>query len=94
MTTRVLKKKRLRNEIKELQEGLRALGLSEDFCEEFRNLYRTRSEQVMHAQRTPKEIDGEDVLKMKVFTDYALHRYYRSKADEWLKQRRKDDVTS
>ncbi len=94
MTTRVLKKKRLKNEIKELQEGIRSLGLSEDFCEEFRNLYKTRSEQVMHAQRIPKEIDGEDVLKIKVFTDYALHRYYRSKADEWLGQRRKDHLTS
>ncbi len=92
MTTRVLKKKKLKNEVKELQEGIRSLGLSEDFCEEFRNLYKTRSEQVMHAQRAPKEIDGEDVLKIKVFTDYALYKYYKSKGDEWLDQRRKNDL--
>ena len=29
------------------------------------------------------------VWKIKVFTDYALHKYYRSKADEWLEQRRR-----
>lgn len=90
MTTRVLKKKKLANELKELQEGIRLLGLPKEICEEFRNLYKIRSEQIMHAQQVPREITGEDILKIKVFTDYALHKYYRSKADEWLDQRRKD----
>ncbi len=92
ITTKVLKKKKLKNEVRELQEGIRSLGLSEDFCEEFRNLYKTRSEQVMHAQRVPKEIDDEDILKIKSFADYVLHTYYRSKAEEWLEQwRRAED---
>jgi len=45
----------------------------------------------MHAQRSPKEIDLEDVLKVKVFTDYALYRYYRARADEWLERQRRTE---
>jgi hypothetical protein len=45
----------------------------------------------MHAQREPKEMDMDDVLKIKVFTDYALHTYYRSQADQWLNEKRKAD---
>jgi len=82
VTTRVLKKKKLSNEIKDLKEGIRLLGLPGKFCDEFISLYKKRSEQIMHAQRVPKDVDLEDVLKIKVFTDYALHRYYRSKANE------------
>jgi hypothetical protein len=93
VTTRVLKKKKLANEVKDLKEGIRLLGLPEKFTEEFINLYKKRSEQVMHAQRSPKEIDLEDVLKVKVFTDFALHRYYRARADEWLEQQRRTEPT-
>jgi hypothetical protein len=89
ITMRVLKKKKLSNELKELQEGIRLTGLPDQFCQEFQCLYKLRSEQVMHAQRAQKEIDGEQALKIKTFTDYVLHRYYRSKADEWLDQQRK-----
>ena len=94
MTTRVLKKKKLANEIRDLKEGIRLLGLSDELRDEFITLYKKRSEQVMHAQRAPKAIDAEDVLKIKVFTDYALHNYYRSKADEWLEQRRRSGSPS
>ena len=90
MTTRVLKKKKLGNEVKELQEGMRSLGMPDKFCEEFENLYRLRSKQVMHAQREPKQIDADDVIKIKVFTDYALHKHYRLRADQWLSEQRKD----
>jgi hypothetical protein len=88
ITTRVLKKKKLENELKDLKQGIRSLGLSDEFCEEFGNLYKIRSEQVMHAQRGPKNMDIEDVLKIKVFTDYALHTYYRTKANQWLTEQR------
>jgi hypothetical protein len=91
MTSRVLKKKKLANEIKDLKEGMRLLGLPDEFCDEFTTLYKKRAEQVMHAQRAPEAIDAEDVLKIKVFTDYALNKYYRSKAQEWLEQRRRSN---
>lgn len=90
ITTRVLKKSKLSNEVKDIQEGMLLLGLSDEFCEEFINLYKLRSEQVMHAQREPKEIDTDDVIKIKVFTDFALHKYYRAKADRWLEEQRKE----
>jgi hypothetical protein len=86
MTNRILKKNKLRNELREIQDGLLSLGMSKDFCDEFQVLYKMRSEQVMHAQRLPKEIDGEDVLKIKAFTDCVLYKYYRSKADEWREE--------
>ena len=93
VTTRVLKKKKLAKEVKDLTEGIRLMGLKDQFCDEFVSLYKKRSEQVMHAQRTPKTINVDDVLKMKVFTDYALNRYYRAKADQWLEQRKKNGYT-
>jgi hypothetical protein len=83
VTARVLKKKKLKNELKEFQDALFSLGLSKEMSEEFRVLYKLRSEQVMHAQKIPKEVSSEDALKMKVFADYVLHKYYRSKAEEW-----------
>ena len=89
ITTLVLKKTKLTNELKELKEGLSLLGLQDDICEDFTSLYKVRSEQVMHAQRQPKEMDTDDVLKIKVLTDYALHTYYRAQADLWLNEQRK-----
>jgi hypothetical protein len=89
VTSRVLVKKKLTNELKDLREGIRLMGLSEKFCDEFTGLYKIRSEQVMHAQKGPKDMDMDDVLKIKVFTDYALHRYYRAKADQWLVEHKK-----
>jgi len=87
ITKRVLKKIRLTNEMKELKEGIRLMGLTDKLCEEIVGLYKKKSEQVMHTQRTSGAIDVDDVLKMKVFTDYALHEYYRGKGRQWLKQR-------
>jgi hypothetical protein len=89
VTSRILMKKKLTNELKDLAEGIRRMGLPEEFCGEFGSLYKIRSEQVMHAQRGPKEMDMDNVLKMKVFTDYALHKYYRSQADHWLAEHKK-----
>jgi hypothetical protein len=66
ITSRALEKKKLDNELKELKQGIRSLGLPEKFCDEFANLYKIRSEQVMHAQREPRDMDMDDVLKMKV----------------------------
>lgn len=86
VTSQIFKKKKLSNELKELQEGIKILGLSENICEEFANLYKIRSSQVMHSQNEPKEIDIDDVIKIKVFTDFALQKYYIDKANTWLKK--------
>lgn len=88
ITNRILKQKKLKNQLKDLQNGIKAIGLKEDFQDEFRNLYRIRSEQVMHAQKEQKEIDTDDVFKIKTFTDFAYHKYYRKIADRWLESQR------
>lgn len=92
ITTRVLKKTKLGNEMKDLKEGIRLLGLPDIYFEEFKSLYKVRSEQVMHAQKEPRGMDMDDVLKIKVFTDYALHTYYRSQADQWLNEKKKAGI--
>ncbi len=89
ITSRVFGKKKLGNELRDLNKGVRSLGLPDKVCEELTGLYKIRSEQVMHAQKGPKDIDIDDVLKIKVFTDYVLHVYYRKKADQWLSEQRK-----
>lgn len=89
VTSRVLMKKKLTNEMKDLAEGIRRMGLPAEFGDEFAGLYKIRSEQVMHAQKEPKDMDMDNVLKMKIFTDYALHKYYRSQADLWLAEHKK-----
>lgn len=88
LTAKVIKKNKLKNELKELQQGLKTIGFKKDFIDEFRYLYRIRSEQVMHAQKKQKAIETDDVFKIKTFTDFALHRYYRKIGDDWLEKQR------
>jgi hypothetical protein len=80
VTARVLKKSNLPNELRDIKEGLRKVGMRPELVDEFTSLYKIRSEQIMHAQKTPKEIDFDDVIKMKVFSDYALHKYFKANA--------------
>lgn len=87
VTRKLLKVKKLKNEVKELAKAIKAAGLSEEFVDEFNGLYKIRSEQVMHAQRHQVEITQDDVVKMKVFVDYLLHRYYTTIANKWLEGR-------
>jgi hypothetical protein len=88
VTTKVLKKKRLKNELKELQKGIKRIGLDNEFIDEFKVLYRIRSEQVMHAQKKQKEVDTDDVFKIKTFTDYAFHKYYKKIGHDLLDRQR------
>jgi len=84
VTSHIFQKKKLSNEFKELQKGIRILGLSEEICDEFPNLYKIRSSQVMHYQNEAKIMDIDDVIKIKVFTDFALQKYYKDKASKYL----------
>lgn len=87
VTRKILQVKKLKNEEKELTKAIKSAGLSKEVVEEFNGLYRIRSEQVMHAQRPQVEITQDDVLKMKVFTDFLLHRHYTAIANKWLEDR-------
>lgn len=77
VTDRVLSKKKLKNEFKQLSGALDSLGLSSEIIEEFRKLYAIRGSQAMHAQRSPERISREDTMKMKVITDIVVRSVYK-----------------
>ncbi|KAF0144971.1 MAG: hypothetical protein FD156_1298 [Nitrospirae bacterium] len=76
-TEKILKVTKLNNELKELQQALRIIGLKEDIIKEFKLLYRLRSAQIMHAQKKQIKIELDDVFKMKVILDCVLHHIYK-----------------
>lgn len=77
VTGRMLGKKKLKNELNEISEALKSLGLSSELIEEFRKLYVIRGSQAMHSQCAPDRISREDTMKMKVFTDMVIYRVYK-----------------
>lgn len=76
ITDRVLKVRKLDNEVQDIKRGIREIGLGEVLAEEFEDLYRTRSEQVMHAQREQVNLDRDSVLKMKMIADAVMNKVY------------------
>jgi hypothetical protein len=78
VTNRILKKQKLENELKQIQNELSSMGLGSDIKKEFMELYKIRSCQAMHAQLLPQRIDRETSLKMKVFTDVIFFRVYKA----------------
>lgn len=76
-TERILKVSKLKNELKELQEALRMVGVDKDIIAEFKILYRLRSSQIMHAQNKQISVSSDDVFKMKVILDFVLHNIYK-----------------
>lgn len=77
ISDRVLHVQKLGNEVRDIQQALRDLGFSEAMVDEFRELYRIRSEQVMHAQRGLGPVGWDAVGQMKTFTDAVMHQVYR-----------------
>ena len=77
-TERVLKVRKLQNELKELQKVIINFSKGNtELAEAFRDLYKLRSGQIMHAQKKQFEIKKDDVLKMKVILDLILHKVYQ-----------------
>lgn len=77
VTGRMLNKKKLKNEFKEICDALKSLGIGPESIEEFRKLYILRGSQAMHSQNKPQKIDREDTMKMKAFTDIVTYRVYK-----------------
>lgn len=88
VTKKNLKTSKLKNELKQFKKVISDLGMGSDITDEFKNIYMLRSDQIMHAQRDQVEIDPDDVIKIKAYLDFMLHKHYRKIADEWLKKRR------
>jgi hypothetical protein len=77
VTEKILKIKKLTNELKDFQQALSKIGVDEKIIEEFKLLYVLRSNQVMHAQKKQVNIEIDDVYKMKVILDGVLYKIYK-----------------
>lgn len=86
-TDRILKVEKLKNELKQFKSVIKSIGLDDDAQEEFNYLYKVRSEQIMHAQREQKQINIDDVFKMKTFLDAVLFAVYKPVWEKNLTER-------
>jgi hypothetical protein len=84
VTRKILNKTKLKNEFAELKKVISASTLGKEGVEKFKEIYQIRSEQIMHAQQEQRLVSLDDVVCIKVFLDFVLHKYYRAKADAWL----------
>jgi hypothetical protein len=85
---RILKVKKLKNELRDLQTGLTKLGATTDLVAALREVYVTRSSQVAHAQIAPKPLTFDEVMKAKVFLDFVMHKTFKAEGIELLESRR------
>lgn len=82
VTQKVLKITKLKNELKEMQGVLSAYGVKGDLLDEFKEMYKLRSSQIMHAQNEQVAITYDDAKKIKAYADLLMHSYYRNEAEE------------
>ncbi len=82
ITQKILKLKKLTNELKQIQKVFLSYGLGSDLLDEFKKLYVMRCCQVMHSQSEQNLITYDEVIKMKVFAEIVLNKYYMAKANE------------
>ncbi len=76
-TSKLLKVKKLTNEKKQLRSVLADFGFEEAIMDEFDKLYTIRCSQAMHAQRGLESIDKEAAVRIKIFLDSIMHKYYQ-----------------
>lgn len=85
---RILKIRKLSNELRDLQRAVRTLTNDKELIEELRTVYRIRSSQVAHSQNNQVEITHGDLLKIKVFLDFLMHKTFKDEADAAMLARR------
>lgn len=85
---RILRIRRLSNELRDLQRALRTLTDDDDLIAELRAVYRIRSSQVAHSQDQQEEISSDDLLKTKVFLDFVMHKTFKAEANAAMLARR------
>lgn len=82
ITQRVLHVKQLSSEVKDIQRGLKLLGVGDDvLLAAFKEIYAIRSNQFAHAQKPQLPFEFDNVLKVKAFADLVMYKYYRAQAD-------------
>lgn len=85
-TARLLKVKKLTNEKRQLRKVLADFGFEEAVLTDFDKLYQIRCNQAMHAQKSLDSIDKEAVIKMKIFLDSIMHKFYQPIWEKILKK--------
>lgn len=78
---RILKVRKLSNELRDLQRALRTLTDDDELIAELRTVYRIRSSQVAHSQNNQEEISSDDLLKTKIFLDFVMHKTFKAEAN-------------
>lgn len=84
-TNRILGKRKLKNELFELESVFKDYGIDSTLLAAFKEVYIKRGSQVMHAQLQPESISFDDVLIAKAFSDILLTKYYINIAENWRK---------
>lgn len=84
---RILKVRKLSNELRDLQRALRTLTDDNELIEELRTVYRIRSSQVAHSQNNQIDISQDDLLKTKVFLDFLMHKTFKAEANDVMAAR-------
>jgi hypothetical protein len=91
VTQRILQRKNLKNELKEIARALRLVGLDERVVDMFgEEIYRIRSSQVMHAQGPQTRIGPEEAGKIKLLCDVAMLGVYREVWDRTIRNLKTD----
>jgi hypothetical protein len=81
-TQRILKIKSLNNEKKQLKSVLIDFGFEKEITDGFDKIYQIRCNDIMHAQKGLNDgVDLDVLLRLKIFLDSILHKYYASKWD-------------
>jgi hypothetical protein len=75
---RILRVRKFKNDVADIERALTELEASADFRSEFREIYAVRSSQVAHSQILPREITLEEVLKAKTFLDFVMFKTFRA----------------
>jgi len=85
-TKRMLRVKKLSNEKKQLRGVLSEFGFEENILDEFDKIYLIRCNMAMHAQKGLQAIDKEAVVRIKIFLDSIMHKYYQPVWEKILKK--------
>lgn len=87
VAARILKVKRLSNELRDLQRGLSTLTNERALLDELREIYAIRSSQGAHSQAKQRDISFDEVLKTKVFLDFVMHKEFKAEANHAMVER-------
>lgn len=85
-TEKTLKLKKLTNEKKQLRSVLCEFGFEKKVLDEFDKIYLIRCNLAMHAQKGLQSIDKGAVVRIKIFLDSIMHKYYQPLWEKILKK--------